>query len=448
MAITLQITDGTDTVDFNDGSNLALAEAFQMNVGDGSVSELLIAGWYPDVDTDAKAVITKTFNRLIRKSINHYSEQRIDRAVWLVWKPEDQTDTQYAKVMGGGEVEVVNHTVGGLRGGRFAPSVIREGEWRSVAPDGTAGVNISSGTIQNKSDTDGNNWVDIANTRTNDAPGHPKFIVYAGDMGTIPDRMVIATKRGDDTTFLNKFNPHFNPTDLANNGGGSQVADTSAPGDFRLELTADGTPYWTIADTDLIAYHGNYNVYVVAYFGAGSGTGRIRFETDYEAGEYKELSSSAVQNLIYLGNFNIPGTQFNPFVTINTSSDLQLKLGYDELTGTGTVYIKGMFLIPQDVPVYEVQFSNASTDGIVVDTLNKLSYVVDSSANQKIATSAATQTTVKGRYPVAHGGDTNRYFFYFWGNPSSGYLTNYTHNNNCIVTLTTVDRFLGLRGNT
>ena len=449
MAITLQITDGTDTVDFNDGSNLYLAEAFQMNIGDGAVSELVISGWLPAIDTDAKAVITKKFNRLIRKAIQHYSERRIDRAVWLVWKPDDQTDTQYCKVMGGGEIEVVNHTIGGLRGGRFAPSIIREGAWRSVAPDGTAGTAIHTAqTIYNKSDADGDNWLDIASTRTNDAPA---LLTFTSDItsGTLPDKIVIATKTGDDTTFLNKFNPHFNAVDLTNNGGGSQVADTSAAGNFRLELTATGTPYWTIADTDLVAYSGNYNVYCAAWLNSGvTGAGRFRFQTEYITGEWKDVSGSSVTNLIYLGNFNIPGVDYNPFVTMATSSDLQIKLDYEEVTAGADTYLWGMFLVPTDIPPFEGDFDIISTDEIVVDGVNQLVYVTDASGNQKIATGAAGGNVARGRYPRAIGGQVNRYFFYYWGDPSSGYLTIYDPNLTIAIDLVTVDRFLGLRGNT
>ena len=177
MAITFQITDGTETVDFNDGTNLSLGSAFQMNVGEGALTEAIIAGWKSGVDGDAKSVISKRFNRLIRKAIAHYNDRRIDKAVWLVWKPDDQTDTQYAKVMGGGEVQIPTHTIGGQGGGVFDPTVIREGEWRSVAPDGTAGAAISTQTANNRVTASPvrENWADVANSRTNDAPALLEF---------------------------------------------------------------------------------------------------------------------------------------------------------------------------------------------------------------------------------------------------------------------------------
>ena len=433
MAITLQITDGTDTVDFNDGSNLALAEAFQMNVGDGSVSELLNAGWYPDVDTDAKAVITKAYNRLIRKAILHYSERRIDRAVWLVWKPEDQTDTQYAKVQGGGEVEVVNHTIGGLRGGRFAPDIIREGEWRSAPPDGTAGTSVvSSSTIYNKSDADGNNWVDVP-SRTNDATG---LLAVTLDSGLVSDYL-IAMKRGT-TAFLNRFNPHFNPA--SQSSAHSTTADALAPDNFRIDITADNTITWLIDGDDMAAYAGNYLVYAVNYQSSGAGSIQARFTTTYTTGEYKAVGTSVTDDLLYLGAFSLPGTEVNPFVTPAAGDDLTIGVDYDVI-GTATVGFFGLFLVPVDISPMKVELEGTltGTNELVVNGVTETAYTVNASGE---ATYADTRAVVTGQYLTSLGGTVNRLFFYQWSD------TNYGHNTSTVIDVTVVDRFLGLRGNT
>ncbi len=263
MAITLQITNGTDTADLNDGTNLYLGAAFQMNVGDGPTPEAIIAGWGNGIDADAKAVISKRFNRLIREAILHYREQRINRAVWLVWKPDDQTDTQYAKVMAGGEVEIPTHTTGGRGGGVFNPTVVREGAWRGVAPDGTAGVSVvTSSTIYNKSDSVGNNWVDIG-SRTNDAPGLAEITVNNNGAWT---NLIVAMKRGS-TTELNNFNPHFNPDDQRT--AHATTADAAAPDNLRIDLTADNTISWGIDSTDLADYWGHYAIYCKTYQASG-----------------------------------------------------------------------------------------------------------------------------------------------------------------------------------
>jgi hypothetical protein len=445
MAITLQITDGTDTVDLNDGSNLYLGAAFQMNVGEGAVTEQIISGWANGLTADQKAVISKKFNRLIRKAVLHYREQRIDRAVWLVWKPDDQTDTQYAKVMGGGEVEVVKHTIGGWGGGYFNPTIIREGAWRDTAPTGGNGTSLDSGTVYNKTDADGNNYLEISSARTNDAPNLLTFKIQSGDMGTIPDIVTIAMKRNT-SALLDNYVPHFNPTDLANNGGATQEADTNAAGDVRLTITATGTPYWTIADTDLEGYFGNHAVYACTWINSGGGAATVAFATNNITGKAKSLSSSSLQNLIYLGNFNLPGTEFNPFLTLNTSEDLQLQLVYTVTSGTPTIYLYGLILVPLDIPPIAVNTAGnmASTNDLWIDGVHELSYVTDSSGDLRVS----LPVTVAGRYPYSAGGEYNRFYFYFWSSENSGYFTAYTPNNNCSVNIYAVERFLGLRGNT
>lgn len=444
MAITLQITDGTDTVDLNDGSNLYLGAAFQMNIGEGAVTEQIIAGWANSLTADAKALISKKFNRLVRKATLHYSEQRIDRAVWLVWKPDDQTDTQYAKVMGGGEVEVVKHTIGGYGGGYFNPTIIREGAWRDTAPTGSIGTSLTNGTVYNKNDGDGDNFLSFP-ARTNDAPNLVSFKVQTGDMATIPDIVTIAVRRNT-LTLLNQFVPSFNAADLANNGGGSTAADTAAAGDTRLVLTATGTPYWTIADTLMQAYRGEYAIYACTWINSGGGAATVAFKTPNVTGEAKSLSSSSLQNLVYLGNFSLPGTDMNPFLTLNTSEDLQIQLAYTVTSGSPSIYLYNLLLVPLDVPPISVNTNGgvASTNDVYIDGVHEQSYVTDSSGNLKIS----VPVTVTGRYPKSIGGVHNRFYFYFWSSEIGGYFTAYTANNNCSVNIYAVERYMGLRGNT
>jgi len=445
MAITLQITDGTDTVDLNDGSNLYLGAAFQMNVGEGAVTEQIISGWSNSLTADQKAVISKRFNRLVRRAVLHYRENRVDRAVWLVWKPDDQTDNQYAKVMGGGEVEIVKHTVGGFGGGYFNPTIIREGEWRDTAPTGSIGTSLTTGTVYNKNDGDGDNFLSITSGRTNDALSTISFKVQTGDMGTIPDIVTIACRRNT-LALLNQFVPSFNATDLANNGGGTIQADTTAAGDERLVITATGTPYWTIADTLMEAYIGEYAVYACTWINSGGGAATVAFETPNITGAAKSLSSSSVQNLVYLGNFSLPGTDMNPFLTLNTSEDLQIKLAYTVTSGSPSIYLYNLLLVPLDIPPIAVNTNGGvtSTDDVYIDGVHQMSYVTDSSGDLRIS----VPVTVTGRYPTTVGGEYNRFYFYFWSSENSGYFTTYTANNNCTVNIYAVERFLGLRGNT
>ena len=441
MAVTLQITDGTDTVDFNDGTNLYLGAAFQMNVGDGPTTETLISGWGATIGTDAKAVISKKYNRLIRKAIRHYDDRRIDEAVWLVWQPDSQTDQQFAKVMGGGEVEVVSNTIGDRGGGVFAPDVIREGAWRDTAPDGTDGTAIHSAVgVFNKSDADGDNWLDIASTRTNDAPS---LLEIETDAGGDFSELILAMKRGT-TAELNNFNPHFNPTDQST--AHATTADTSAPGDFRIELTADNTISWDIADTAIQDYVGSYNVYVWAYqFTSNGDVIQARYTDDLQTGEYHTIGTTTQNALLFLGNFQIPATPVNPFATMALAADYTLGVQFD-ITGTETVYVRGMFLIPTDIPPMVATLSaNSAFNRVMIDGVNEQSFVMDDSGGAILD----VQVVVKGRYQRTQGGTVNRLFFYNWdASGSTAPFGDYSFNPQLTVTIKIVDRFLGLRGNT
>ena len=436
MAITLQITDGTNTVDLNDGTNLSLGEAFQMNVGDGPVTEAIIAGWHHGIDADSKAIITKRFNQLVRKAILHYRDQRIDRAVWLVWKPDAQTDVQYAKVMGGGEVEIPTHTIGARGGGTFNPTLIREGAWRSVAPDGTAGASVhSSATVYNKSDADGNNWLDIASTRTNDAPSLLKITIDPNDSSS---NFAIAMKRGA-TADLNNFNPHFNPADQSS--GHSTSVEGAAPGNARIDLTSDNTVTWSIADTVLADYVGNYLVYGGLYQSSGAGSAQVRYTSDTVTGNYVDVESGVSSPFFhYLGSFNIPGTEINPFESLDSSSDFEIGLQVD-ITGTATVQVFGLTLIPTDIPPYFCNIpSGTTTDNLVINGVDEQSYIIDGTSGGIVV---GDVVNARGRYQRTIGGTVNRIFFYRWKNNLE---VNYEIAMSVNIEVT--DRFLGLRGST
>jgi len=441
MAITLQITDGTDTVDLNDGSNLYLGAAFQMNVGEGAVTEQIISGWANGLTADQKAVISKKFNRLIRKAVLHYREQRIDRAVWLVWKPDDQTDTQYAKVMGGGEVEVVKHTIGGWGGGYFNPTIIREGAWRDTAPNGTAGSALVSGaTLYNKSDGDGDNWTSIAESRTNDVPSLLRFEIANNQ---IMDNMIVAVKRFPSSTEADRFNPHFNPTDQST--ALSETSDSAAPGDFRIDSNVTDnttTISWLIDDANVMDYVGSYGVYIKAYQSAGAGSIEARWENDSNAieGTYVSISSTSTDNLRYLGIMQIPGNEVNPFETVTTGGDFTLTCKFNH-TGAATVSFYGLFLVPVDVSpfAWTGETSIPSTVTTIIDGVNDVTYArLTSTGNLDIS----RRYSPKGRYLGSYGGEYNRYYFYAWEG------TDYQHNDTFTLTVRGIDRFLGLRGNT
>jgi len=123
---------------------------------------------------------------------------------------------------------------------------------------------------------------------------------------------------------------------------------------------------------------------------------------------------------------------------------LRLYLEYTEVTGGSTSYMRGIFLVPTDIPPTVVDFTVVANDEVVVDGVNEISYTTDSSGNQKLT----GQVVTKGQFPRSIGGLANRLYFYWWGPKNGIYLTLYTPNNSAVVDVQVVDRFVGLRGNT
>jgi len=307
---------------------------------------------------------------------------------------------------------------------------------------GNSGTGISTGSIYNKSDADGDNWVDIPNTRTNDAAGDIRFQVTCGSAW---DSVIIAQKLFNNSTAANLFNPHFNPTDH-DDGLSITTADTAAPADIRFSITTtignQVTPYWTIAAADLPAYHGSYDVYIKAYAGSSETVTAQFYNSAVGNGATKKtLSNSSTDNLVYLGNHSLPGLEYSPFESVNASINIGIYLDY--VTGA-TVECFGLWLVPTDIaPAFvSTEFSvTASANAIIVDGVTETVYEIDTSSGDM---EFNARPHMAGRYLKSTGGQVNRFYFYIWEG------TDFQHNDSITgdTFFWVFDRFLGLRGNT
>lgn len=434
MAIVLRMTDGSTTVNLNDPSRLRALRGIEIGSEDQDidVNEAWSLRWAVDVSMTDKASDVQDLNQLLAKASLHFDKGRINRAVWIEMRPEGAPNTQYCKVKGGRLGSIQNRFLNNEAGSEIDLAFVREGAWRSVAPDGTAGASeVSSETRYNKSDGDGDNWVDIS-SRDNDLLS--KLVIKLTNNAAW-DNLIIAMKRDTSVANLNRFQPHFNPDDQSTSH--TPTSDSEAPGDDRIDLTASDTISWKIQDTDLPYYTGTYAVYCKAYSTAGSW--QARYKDDLITGEYKDVGSAAASNLIHLGDFPIPAVELNPFVTIGTSNDLQVNVEFNEVSA-GTVRFYGMWFIPLDVPVYHIRcLANTiiPTRRMVHDGVNEISYQIET-----VGGNAAYDRPLApgGRYQQSLGGEINRLFFYAWEG------SDFQHNDTFTIDVEVVDTFATIRG--
>lgn len=441
MPITLTITDGTDTVSFNDGTTLSLSDSFQMNVGTGgSVTELVMAGWHI-TGANTKATTVRKYNHLIRKAVRHYRERLVDKAVWLTWKPDDQTGTQYAKVQGGTIIEVDTYTIGGREGGIFAPEIIREAEWRSQPPDGTAGALLyGAQSVRNKKDLDGQNWLDHT-SRSTEAPGLLEFQIEASqDYGEV----LIARKLWINAGTGNNFNPWFNAADQFS--AHPTTAETAAPADLKIVFTTSNTIDWAIPAAAVPHYRGRYQVFAWSKIVSGSGTATATLLVDnVTVSQPIPLDTAPVGRLgrLYLTTINLPFSQReNTLKGSSTSSQILLSL-IITINGTATVDTYGIWLVPIDDGVFHLTAASdiaSSTQDLMVDSINGIAYLAEAADITK-QVYFPNPLTPSGTYPIQEGNILNRFYFYFADGGEHEFNDTYQ------ITARIVDRWYALRGN-
>lgn len=439
MAIVRKLTDGTTTVDLNDGTTFKLVRPFDLNVGPegDDVTTVIRCVWVSTVSTDSRAVKRRTIQQLLNKARKRRTLARPEDWVWLEVQSEDEANARYAIVKGGIVASATSNEQDDKQD-FLRISLTRESEWLNAAPTGSGTASVNGTTIYNKSDTiatSGDNWVTIADL-DGDAPAIMQIITEVTNNGV--KTLKIGGKYGT-TTHLNGFNPWFNVADLALLGGGSQVADAAAPDDERLEISSDGVPQWNISASDLDHYEGRYRVfaYMKQFSGGGSATASVYHGAQTAGLETVDVSSASLMH--DLGTITVPDF---PLVASSkpTAGNYPFKLDID-ITGTATIYVYALALIPLDLS-YFIESPNGLTGSNTqwtVDGYTKRTYLANNSGDQL----QGFPLVASGRFPKMRAADDGNLRLYFFGDQET---TTPTFNDTMDITVRTKSSYLTTRG--
>ena len=439
MAVTFTINNDLSrtSIDMMDATKAHILRGSSVAVGDdpdGFIIETLTLGFAGSYSDDSRATWMRDFKQMMAAAKSHYDLFLVDKAVWIEFKPESATNTQYAKIRNGGVQRLGTNIIGGHEGAKFTVWIEREVAWRNKAPDGTAGDTIhSSVTSRNKSDGDGDNWLDWTG-QNNDMPGFTLMNISAENTW---DEIIIAKKVGS-TTDLDKFHPWFNGAD--EDGGETSSAQTAAPGDTKLEIATTNTLEWNFTNANIEYFTGNYLLYTYMWRFSGAGTATVKYIIEYDGSDV--FTSDAItlptsEQRTYLGRLSLPGTGFSPFLSPSGTNKFKLEV---TVSGTATFYYYTSWIIPVDFPPYSAHTDSvvATNRAITIDGINDLTYMT---LNTNVATFFGEHIpTPNPPYPTTAEDENTR--FYHW--IASGETVNF----NDAVTIwgTHVKRFAAVEG--
>lgn len=316
------------------------------------VRETLTFDWMQTNDDD-RATRLRSLMKLVAKAREYVRARRLGDPVWIEVRTHTETETRYAIIK-----DIIIENLSERHWWPAGPSmltitIVREGLWRAIAPNGSYDSLVSALTIYPFTDGTYQNYATITDSLLDgDAPGLVAFQI-APSAGLTFDRYIIATKVLD-ATGLSSFDAFFNAADELDNTA-SQQADTNAPDDINLTLTgsSDVTLRWTIAGSKVDDYEGSYHVYAVAVSNSADEKVSIAFKHGnptggYEIGEYVPVTSgySSYKKFIYLGRFTLPiegpllpGYAYTDAYTISLEVDK---------TASVTLTVYSLMLIPAE----------------------------------------------------------------------------------------------------
>lgn len=434
MAIVRKITDGTTTIDFNDGTTFDLARNFDLGVGEAGseVTHVISALWISTVSQDTRASTRRSIQQLLNKAKLRKQLRRAEDWVWLEVQADDETSARYA-VIRGGLVASDGSNEQDDRRSILRVSITREAEWLDVAPTAAGTTSVSAVTIYNKSDGDGENYVEIDDLG-GDADGEMRILAAVPKADTLR----IGVKYGT-TASLAAFDPYYTPADGSfDDDTGTTEADVSAPGDSRVRFTADGEPNWSIPNANMDHYIGNYRVFAWCRQISGGGSAKIGFYHGSQTEPQTMVDVSSTGWFHDLGMVSIPDYPFIPSIA-GTAANYLLTLKLD-ITGTATVYIFSMALCPLDASFFVSSPNGDVGDNtIVVDGFRNATYLV----SDVLTATMGFPLTPSGRYPRvrAAGEGHTRLFFYLDDTNTTAML-----NDTMDITIYTRDKFLTTRG--
>lgn len=449
---TLQLTNGTVTVNFLDTSGLHISRGgYRQKVGHidpesgeiPDVVDVLNCIWMTTTD-DSRDSTFINLRRLAKKANDYRRKRLVNDAVWLAIQTHSETNTRYHLVSSVQINELDERHFGPNGPVDLIITITREGAGRAIAPGATPTTIVAATTKYNKDDSDGNNGLTI---NPSDVPGDVEMItrieINPGTTSPIPVNYMVAAAAFDGVTLASDFNPLFEATDEADNAA-LLTNDSNAPDDKVLRMTSDKTLRWnlTTGSRNFTAFANRDYLVYAAVNGSGAGSAALQFRHGQNYISNSPVTVNPIGSpatLHYLGRHRIPSGKYNNELS-EPSGGYSIYLVVD-ITGTYTLDFFSLWLVPCD-KLFELRDAAIDTDGtLIMDGILNLSYEVDASGEWRQSSSSAFDP--RGQHITLDAGRYNRVFFFLSG---LGGLTLF--NWDYSVTVKGVARFTGIRGNT
>ena len=452
---TLQLTDGTTTVDLLNPSGLYIKwDGYRQRIAKRDpdtgqpleVQQLIPCAWMTTND-DSRATTLQNLRRLANKAYEWRNRYRLGKRnappVWFPSSTHSETNTRYPLVF---EIDIEE-----LSGRHWGPNmpidvvikVTHDGAQWGLAPNATLTAAISGETVYNKNDADGDNYFTLA---PSDVPGDlDALLKFEIDpdalLNTSNTRYLIALRTHSDSAELDKYNPLFQAAAELDNAG-LQAAEAWAPNDIYLNITADVTLRWalTSASRPLSMHAGPHLVFAVVH-GTGAGSATIQFShgKGYITSEALDVDSGGelVGVVHYLGRHMIPGGTYNPDLTDPTSYDIKLAVN---ITGTYTVKFYSLWTIPIWEGLFDLEdVAVLSAGEVAIDGIKELIYEQSSAGVYQQA--SATAFSPRGPFLMAKPNLYNRFYFFVIDSNDLA-----TFNGSADFNVYVMPRFASLRG--
>lgn len=455
MAYTLEITDGTTTVNLIDSAGLFLASGgwkpqvtrLKPNVLEyEDMVETLECDWMQTNDNDRATKIQNLMN-LGYKAEEYWRKRLVVRPVWMKVSTPSETGARYALIKNIQVTELDSKHFGPNSPVKLVLKITREGAWRSVAPNGALSSWQAAVAVQNNNYDDNENWVIVEKTDAEgDALALAKIQIVAANS---QERVIVALRSAkgastEDSNNLAQFKPHFNAADIYNSMT-DVVADAGAPGGSKWERVNPGATQvvktWELPD-DLSDYAGEHLVYAVCKVTtADKFTLKIGHSAD-SVGTYTTnlqdevmLEPSTNYKMVYLGRITMPVSEEIPGVSGDFSS-YYLHLFSIAMGATpGTFSLRNIFLVPVDEGVMDIDLRD---DRVAIDCIVERTYHYTS-----LGRYSDYVPVPRGRYFKIKPNVQSRLYFYFSRANSDGGVT---PGDELTVTVSGLDRFTALRG--
>lgn len=425
MASTLQITDGTTTVNLLNTSGLYLKEkgwkpavAQEDENGDYlDMIEVITCTWM-ETDDDSRAETLKTLKRLDRKAREHWRRRLVDGWVWLAAATHSETDTRYG-IIKSIDIKELDTRHWAADGPVEVKLVIKHILWWHVAPNGTPATVVSSTSVANKEVSTTHNHVQItaANVK-GDAPALAliELVRSAGDF--IPGFPYVISRRRGASADLDNFISNLTVNaDLLSGSGLTINADAKLPGGQygRWSSTTDTNTARFALPNDTEYFAGTYHLYVLCRAGADN-LATVSFYPVYSTSvptpyqPKQPVQASALPTLewqsYYVGTINILPRGIVSGYTSPAEYTIGIKC---EKSGSVNFDLAGVWLVPAYDGIFQVDefYRPASTfHTTVIDGRAERAYAVLSGAVTK------ANMGYQGRFITLEPNTNQRLYFY------------------------------------